>query len=209
MEAWRDGGPKGGSARIRAGGRHLPQGSRLLGDWLERLDLAAEGPHRLSLPRRPAAPSRPEFLATDLVAAVHGGQDESTVGVGGRPALGASEPYFDEPARRQYAQRLRALRAVVEEAQALNDRERASRAQAEIDALTEELRRGLGLGGRVRPSGSPIERARVALTHAIKATLRAIAECDAELGHYLAATIKTGTYSSYSPDPRHAVAWAV
>jgi len=148
-----------------------------------------------------------DFLATDLVAAVHHAHDESTVGAGGRPALGVSEPYLDAPARRQYAQRLRDLHAVVEEAQSLNDRERASRAQAEIDVLTEELQRALGLGGRVRNSGSPIERARVTLTHAIKATLRAIAECDAELGHYLTATIKTGTYSSYSPDPRDAVTW--
>ncbi len=148
-----------------------------------------------------------EFVATDLAAAVHGAQEEATFDAGGRPALGASEPYFDERTRREYAQRLRDLRAVVEEAQALNDRDRASRAQAEIDVLTEELQRGLGIGGRVRQSGSPIERARVALTHAIKATLRAIAKCDAELGHYLAATIKTGTYTSYTPDPRDATSW--
>ncbi len=50
-------------------------------------------------------------------------------------------------------------------------------------------------------------RARVNVTRAIKAALAAIAEHDAALGHYLAATFKTGAFCSYSPDPRDAVAW--
>jgi hypothetical protein len=96
---------------------------------------------------------------------------------------------------------------VVEEAQAFHDPERASRAQAEIDMLADELRRGLGLGRRARPSGSPAERARVSVRHAIRAAMQAIAEHDPGLGQHLAATIKTGTFCSYSPDPRVAVVW--
>jgi tetratricopeptide (TPR) repeat protein len=149
-----------------------------------------------------------DFLATDLASVVHGGDDESAVRNGRPcPALGGGEPYFDEQARREYGRRLRDLGATFEEAQAFNDVERASRAQAEIDSLAEELARGIGLGRRIRASGSPIERARVNVTHAIKAALQAIAANDAALGRYLAATIKTGSFCCYSPDPQDAVAW--
>ncbi len=149
-----------------------------------------------------------EFLAVDLVAAVQGDRlgsipDDSAE----RVTRGEREPHLDERSRREYAQRLRDLRAVVEEARAFNDRERASRAQAEIDLLTDELRRGMGLGHRVRPAGSPAERARTSVTHAIRAALRAITEHDPALGQYLAATIKTGTFCSYGPDPRVAMVW--
>ena len=65
----------------------------------------------------------------------------------------------------------------------------------------------IGLGRRIRTSGSPLERARVNVTHAVKAALHAIAANDAALGQYLAATVKTGTFCSYSPDPRVAVTW--
>ena len=55
-----------------------------------------------------------EFLAIDLVGAVHPGEDDSIVrGAGRRPALGGSEPYFDAQARRAYAQRLQDLHAAL------------------------------------------------------------------------------------------------
>jgi len=140
-----------------------------------------------------------DFLAIDLVADVKGSPD--------RAALGGGEPYFDEEARRAYTQRLRDLRAALEEAEAFNDLGRASETRAEIELVSDELRRGIGLGGRLRASGSLLERARVNVTRAIKAALGAVAEHDVALGHYLAATIKTGAFCSYSPDPRDALAW--
>jgi hypothetical protein len=149
-----------------------------------------------------------EFLAIDLVAAVQGGPDRPRSKDGAQGgALGSPGPYFDEEARRAYTQRLLDLRAALEEAEAFNDVERASRAQAEIDSLAEELARGIGLGRRVRPSGSPVERARVNVTLAIRGALRAIGRSEAALARYLAATIKTGTYCCYSPDPNVAVNW--
>lgn len=149
-----------------------------------------------------------EFLAVDLVAAVQRGGDHSTTDAAARAAAhGIPAANLDEPARRAYTQRLRALRDARDEAEAFHDRERAGRAQAEIDVLTHELRRGLGLDRRVRPVGSALERARVSLTHAVKDALRAIAEHDAALGQYLTATVKTGTFCSYSPDPRVALTW--
>ena len=143
-----------------------------------------------------------EFLAIDLVAGVRGRGEPDEL-----HALGGGEPYFDEHTRREYAQRLRDLHEALEEAQGFNDRERASRTQAEIDVITDELQRGIGLGHRIRASGSPVERARVSVTLVIKRALRAIAKNDAELGHYLAATVRTGTFCSYSSDPRIPVRW--
>ena len=149
-----------------------------------------------------------DFLATDLVTAVRGCDEGSASRDGApRPALGTDEPYFDERTRRNYAQRLRDLRATLEEAQAFNDSERASQAQAEMELLTDELGAGIGLGGRARTVGSPVERARVSVTMAVKAALRAIARNDPALGRYLVASIKTGTFCSYSPDPGQPVAW--
>ena len=163
-----------------------------------------------------------EFLAVDLAAAVHGGHRKPSElpPASGPPlpslpkgdyreaaVLGGGELYFDDQARRAYTQRLRALREALEEAQAFNDRERASRTQAEIDTLTDELQRGIGLGRRIRTSGSPVERARISVTLAIRGALRAIAKNDAALGRYLATTIKTGTFCSYNPDPGAAVRW--
>lgn len=51
------------------------------------------------------------------------------------------------------------------------------------------------------------ERARVRATHAIKNAMRRIAVHDAELHLHLRATIKTGTYCAYLPDPRLPLEW--
>jgi tetratricopeptide (TPR) repeat protein len=149
-----------------------------------------------------------EFLAIDLVAAVRGGHNRSRPDDGARgPVLGGGEPYFDMEARTAYEHRVKELHADLEEAEGFNDLDRASRTRAEIEFLTEELHRGLGLGHRIRTSGSPLERARVSVTLAIKSAVRAIAKNDARLGHQLSTTIKTGTYCSYNPAPGLGVTW--
>jgi len=156
------------------------------------------------------APER-EFLAIDLPAAIRGEHREALGAQGTDTPVHAvpdsAVPYFDAQARREYAQRLRDLRAAAEEAEALNDVERACRLREESDLLTEELRRGLGLGRRVRAAGSPLERARVAVTRAIREVVRVIGEHDPALGAYLTSTIKTGTFCSYCPDPHEPVTW--
>jgi tetratricopeptide (TPR) repeat protein len=156
-----------------------------------------------------------EFLAIDLIAATQVARPElappwgvePTRGKSSRSVLGGPDPYFDAQTRREYARRLHDLRATIEEAQAFNDSERASRTKAEMDLLTDELGAGIGLRGRIRASGSPVERARVSVTMAVKGAQRAIARNDPALGRYLAASIKTGTFCSYSPDPHQPVAW--
>ncbi len=142
-----------------------------------------------------------EFLATDLVAGFPDHQPYTA-------ATGDAEAILDPQARSAYTRRLVDLRAALEEARAFNDSERMSRTQAEIDFLAEELARAVGIGGRYRKPAH-VERARVSTTRAIKATVMKITAHDAALGRYLATTVKTGTFCSYTPDPRIPVSWTL
>ncbi|TMD09493.1 MAG: hypothetical protein E6J01_01715 [Chloroflexi bacterium] len=117
------------------------------------------------------------------------------------------EPLLDDRAKAAYRTRLDELEGELSEAERFNDPERASRARAERDALTRELARAVGLGGRDRPSGSPAERARISVTKSIKAALNSIAAANPTLGRHLDSTIRTGTFCSYSPDPQAPVHW--
>jgi predicted ATPase/class 3 adenylate cyclase len=118
-------------------------------------------------------------------------------------------PTLDERAKREYRRRVRELQEEIEEAESWNDPERASRAQLELDALTRQLAAAVGLGGRDRPTASSAERARVSVRKAVASAIARIGEHDADLGLLLSTTVKTGTYCSYTPDPRLPVAWSL
>jgi tetratricopeptide (TPR) repeat protein len=60
-----------------------------------------------------------------------------------------------------------------------------------------------------RESTLQVERARVNVTRAIRATLKRIAGYDAVLGHELERTVRTGTFCVYEPDPRQPLTWLV
>src|SRR5207244_1553179 len=106
---------------------------------------------------------------------------------------------LDAKAKAAYRQRLADLREELEAAQTWADPERAARAAAEIDFLTHELARALGLGGQDRKAAAPAERARVSVTKAIKRAVAKIAAHDERLGRHLALTIRTGTFCTYAP----------
>jgi hypothetical protein len=114
---------------------------------------------------------------------------------------------LDPPARAAYKQRLNELREELAEAQRFHDLGRSEQLATELDFLTHELARAVGLGGRARRVGSPAERARVNITRAVKIAVRKIAEHHPTLGRHLATTIKTGVYCSYTPDPRLPITW--
>lgn len=116
-------------------------------------------------------------------------------------------PVLDDDAKRAYRQRLGDLDEELQEAIAWADEGRAAKARAEIDALTAELSRAVGLGGRDRKAGSASEKARVNVTKAIKAALKKIEGADPALGRHLAATIRTGTYCVYDPEGDGAPRW--
>jgi hypothetical protein len=70
-----------------------------------------------------------------------------------------------------------------------------------------ELAAAVGLGGRDRPTGSASERGRVSVTRAIRSSMARIADQSQPLGAHLAATVRTGTYCVYAPDPRTPITW--
>lgn len=137
-----------------------------------------------------------EIHALDLVA-----PNSSVAAATGAPEI------LDGKARAALRQRIADLAEDVEEAESWNDLERAARAQQELDALAESVARDVGLGGRSRRVSNPAERARVNVTLAIRGTLAKVAENAPALGAHLNATVKTGTYCSYTPDPRISTKW--
>jgi hypothetical protein len=121
--------------------------------------------------------------------------------------LGGTEPVLDQRAKDDFRRRLGELGEELEEARSWHDPERAARVEAEIDTLTSELERSLGLGGRDRGMPSPAERARVSVTKAIKAAVRTVSEDCPALGVHLATSIRTGRFCSYAPPGREPPVW--
>ncbi len=107
---------------------------------------------------------------------------------------------LDGAARRAYEQRVRDLQHELDEAEDANDRGRAERARAELDAVVDDLLAALGLGGPARPSGGSAERARSAVTQRVRATIRRIDAVHPRLGRHLRAAVRTGTFCSYTPE---------
>lgn len=151
-----------------------------------------------------------ELHALDLVSAGGGGGRASAAraaAAGLHAGGGDAGPALDDAAKAAYRERAEDLRSELAEAEAWNDPERAARASAELEALASQLAASVGLGGRDRPTSSAGERARVSATRAIRGAMdRMTAELPALAGH-LAATLHTGTYCSYTPDPRAPMEW--
>lgn len=135
-----------------------------------------------------------------------GGEDLERAGihVGG---LGDAGEMLDDQAKAAYRRRLSELREELEEAKDAGNVARAEQTEEEIDALTQELSRAVGLGGRNRKAASASERARQGITKAIKAVMERIAQKDAKLGDLLSRCIKTGTFCSYQPERDFPIAW--
>ena len=151
-----------------------------------------------------ALPGR-EVLAAELVAAREGR------GPGGDARAGREEglhlnagrgagPGLDAAAKRAYRTRMEDLQGEIDEAEELGDDERAARSREELQLLTEELARAVGLGGRDRPVASDVERARIAVTRGIRRAIRRIEEAHPTLGRHLDRSVRTGTFCCYDPD---------
>src|SRR5262249_56647675 len=96
-----------------------------------------------------------ELHVLDLVATSVGPDDGTTV-----IDTGDAGELLDADARTAYRRRLADLEGELEEAERFNDPGRAARARAEVEFLTAELRRAVGLGGRNPPPAAAGERAR-------------------------------------------------
>ncbi|MDZ5620881.1 ATP-binding protein [Nocardioides sp. HM23] len=141
-----------------------------------------------------------EVSALDLAGADSGGSITVQSDLG---------PALDSQAKRAYRSRIADLREEIDEADAMNDPDRASRARWELDALLEELSRAVGLSGRDRPQGATDERARVNVTRSIKRAIAAVGASAPELGAHLEVSVRTGRQCRYQPDPAVAVTWEV
>src|SRR5208337_354346 len=142
-----------------------------------------------------------EFHVLDLAGGIAGERDddETSQSTRGLPRgaedlekggihvtnLGDAGEMLDEQAKAAYRRRLSDLREEMEEAKERGNVERAEQAEQEIDALTRELSRAVGLGGRNRRAISASERARQSITKTIKAVLERIVQSDPELGDIL------------------------
>ncbi len=149
-----------------------------------------------------------EFAAADLIAAVQPGEPMPGA-AGAREShrtprtiargLGDSGAALDATAKRQYKRRLDDLREDLDLAEQLNDLGRVDGARGEIEFIKSEIAAAVGLGGRDRRSASHAERARLAVTKAIKFALKGVRQADPELGRHLSISIQTGYFCTYRP----------
>jgi hypothetical protein len=114
---------------------------------------------------------------------------------------------LDTRAKEAYRRRLSEIEEDLVQAATLGDPDRTARAEAERDFVRRELAGAVGLGGRDRRANSASERARAAVTRAVRQALLRIRTHDALLAKHLDRTVRTGTYCAYLPDPRTPAAW--
>ncbi len=123
---------------------------------------------------------------------------------------GDAGPLLDAKAKEAYRRRLVETEQDLAEAERDGDLGRAARSRDEREILARELARAFGAGGRARPGpGSAAERARVAVTRAIRQAIVAIGEYHPALAAHLENSIKTGTFCSYALDPQSGIRWTV
>jgi hypothetical protein len=114
---------------------------------------------------------------------------------------------IDADARAAYRARANELLPEIEDARLAHDLTRAERAQDELAAIREQLEAAYGLGGRVRRSGDPAERARSAVTARIRSAVRRVENANPALARHLRSAVRTGAWCVYAPEA--AVAWAL
>jgi hypothetical protein len=131
-----------------------------------------------------------EIAAIDLVAGV--GAPGAAEG-----SLMSAQPVLDRAAIDSYRQRLADLRNEIEDSETDGDAQRLAEARAERDWLLTELSAGTGLAGRVRSFSDDRERARVAVSKAIRRAIARIRDVDAVIGEHLTTHVLTGTHCSY------------
>ena len=88
-----------------------------------------------------------------------------------------------------------------------NDFHRAALARREIEALSEQLARAVGLRGHDRRARAASETARVTVTKAVRHAITQIRANDPALGRVLALSVRTGTYCSYQPIDEMRIVW--
>jgi hypothetical protein len=184
----------------------VPNEFRRVGDvWIVQFDGRSSAvPDRKGMRHlaRLLAASGQELHALDLVAA------ETTGGFVPRAGTGLGAP-LDDKAKTAYRRRLAEIDEDIVAADDSGDARRSRQAHAERDFLVRELARAVGLAGRDRRGGDASERARVAVTRAVRQAIARLSDIDAGLAAHLDHAIRTGTWCAYLPDPRSPITWDV
>ena len=150
-----------------------------------------------------------EFHVLDLVAQSRPEGDADMVdAVVAEPGLDLSGPTGSQGGlgtdqRRAYTARLGRIEEELQTADALS----AARLREERQLLAEEVATAIGArgGGRSRD----VEKARTSVQRAVRRSTGRIRSAHEILGQHLDASIRTGTYCSYQPDPRVPIVWRV
>jgi hypothetical protein len=139
-----------------------------------------------------------EFHALDLMRALalSGGSRR------GRPPC-RNGPAVDAHAAEAYRRRVRELHEALAEAETREDLGKTDAIRRELDAILRELRHGTQ-GRRIKVD---VERARVAVTKGIKASLASIRAVHPALADHLDASVKRGYVCVYRPDTRFPIRW--
>lgn len=143
-----------------------------------------------------------EFSATALVAGSQLSEDQSA-----SADPGDAGEVLDVQAKAAYRLRIKDLTEELREAKRIGNEKRGIKVEKEIEALSTELARAVGLGGRDRRAASSAERARVNVTRTIRIAIGRIKDHHSGLAKYLDKTIRTGTFCSYQPDPERHIFW--
>jgi hypothetical protein len=125
----------------------------------------------------------------------------AAVELAGTPVEGGDTgELVDRRARDAYRARLAVLDGELAAADMAGDARRSARATQERDALVAELSAAYGIGGRVRRTGDPAERARSAVGWRIRDALRRIDAVHPELARHLRNSVHTGAFCRYAPE---------
>ncbi len=205
------GGPAAPSARPSGAGVFRREGGQRVIEFGDRVITVRDLKGFHYLDRLLSQPER-EFHVLDLVAV-----EEGTLPTTDRiPDLGddlavsdGALPVLDDTAREAYRRRLAEVDDDIEQAERDNDVGRAELAHRDREYLVTELARAVGLGQRMRSSGSNTERARTSVTRSLRYSVGRLHELHPDLAAHLDRSIHTGTYCSYRPDPGAAVVWEI
>ncbi len=132
-----------------------------------------------------------------LVRAPH--REIHALELAGADDLGDAGPMIDDRAKQAYRARVESMRVAIDEATRNGDTGRATQAREELDAIAAELARAVGLGGRVRRSGSAAERARINVQRRLRDVIKRVQEQNESLGRHLESSVKTGLFCVYAP----------
>lgn len=121
-------------------------------------------------------------------------------GDGQTEAIGSAGDVLDERTLREYREHLKDLQGEITEAENNHDIGTVERLKEELEAITAEVGRATGLGGRNRRAADDRERARQAVSVAIRRAMKAIKKEHEPLWQHLQNSLQIGEFLSYQPD---------